>query len=298
MAGSVALGIRQTAAGVGTTDSDLRHILRARWCNRGVITGLDVTGLALAYRVSAGVAVCSRSDSDGYTEAYFGGGTTPGVTANASSSPRIDVVWLCAHDASQGDADNLVTLGVTQGQAAAAPTAPAIPAYATEVARMLVPGSATTMAGATVADSKRFAIPYGASLGILADVRDRTQETVSATNASWHTRGSATITLPTDRMVEVSYARTATTHDFGSTGSIVADVQVDGSSVVTSELAFSGAWETRELRDVVRMTAGTHTVSVRDGWHEGAAVEFIATKSGYQAANVGMRMLVVDRGVA
>lgn len=296
---NVAFGVRQTADGIGTTDADIRHMLAKKWLDKGVVGGLQVSGgSTMAYNVSAGMAICSRGASDGFTEAYWSGGATPTVEANASSNPRIDVVWITAHDMSQGDTDNLVTVGVTRGTAAASPSAPTIPTYATEVARMLLPGGSATTRNATVNASGPFAIPYGASLGILADIVDKTSEVVSAENSSWKTRASATVALSSDRMLEVSYARTATTHDFGETGSIVVDIVVDGVSLAMSEIAFSGAWETKEFREIIKVDAGTHTIAVRDGWHEGAAVDFIASKPGYATANVGMRVLVVDRGVA
>lgn len=296
---NVAFGVRQTANGIGTTDTDIRHMLAQKWLNKGIVGGLQVSGgSTMAYNVSAGMAICSRGASDGFTEAYWSGGATPTVEANSSSNPRIDVVWITAHDMSQGDTDNLVTIGVTKGTAAASPSAPTIPTYATEVARMLLPGGSTTTKNATVNASRPFSIPYGASLGILADIRDKTSEVVSVENPSWKTRASATVVLSSDRMLEVSYARTATTHDFSKVGSIVVDIVIDGVSLATSEIAFSGAWETKEFREIIKVDAGTHTIVVRDGWHEGAAIDFIASKSGYATANVGMRVLVVDRGVA
>lgn len=158
---NTAFGVAQTSAGVGTTDTDMRKIIAAQWESTGVIDGLEVTGTtSLYYRVAAGVAVCSKGASDGKTLAYFSGGNTSTVSANSSGNPRIDCVWITAHDATQGDSDNLVTLGVTQGTAAATPTAPTIPTYATLLAAMLVPAGATTTANAYRAKKPSAATPY------------------------------------------------------------------------------------------------------------------------------------------
>lgn len=161
---NTAFGVAQTSAGVGTTDTDMRKIIAAQWESTGVIDGLAVTGTtSLYYKVAAGVAVCSKGASDGKTLAYFSGGSTPTVSANSSGNPRIDCIWITAHDATHGDSDNLVTLGVTQGTAAATPTAPTIPTYATLLAAMLVPAGATTTATATIAVSATVPNHYGMS---------------------------------------------------------------------------------------------------------------------------------------
>lgn len=161
---NTAFGVAQTSAGVGTTDTDMRKIIAAQWESTGVIDGLAVTGTtSLYYRVAAGVAVCSKGVSDGKTIAYFGGGNTSAVSANSSGNPRIDCIWVTAHDATQGDADNLVTLGVTQGTPAATPVAPTLPTYATLLAEMLLPAGATTTANATVLVSATVPNFYGMS---------------------------------------------------------------------------------------------------------------------------------------
>lgn len=161
---NTAFGVAQTSAGVGTTDTDMRKIIAAQWESTGVIDGLAVTGTtSLYYKVAAGVAVCSKGASDGKTLAYFSGGNTSAVSANSSGNPRIDCIWITAHDATQGDSDNLVTLGVTQGTPAATPVAPTLPTYATLLAEMLLPAGATTTANATVLVSATVPNFYGMS---------------------------------------------------------------------------------------------------------------------------------------
>lgn len=161
---NTAFGVAQTSAGVGTTDTDMRKIIAAQWESTGVIDGLAVTGTtSLYYAVAAGVAVCSKGASDGKTLAYFAGGNTDTVSANSSGNPRIDSVYIYSNDVNQSDADNLVHIGVVSGTAAAVPTAPTIPTYATLLAEMLVPAGATTTATATIAVSATVPNHYGMS---------------------------------------------------------------------------------------------------------------------------------------
>ncbi|MDD6565952.1 MAG: hypothetical protein PUF11_04085, partial [Parafannyhessea umbonata] len=120
----VALGIRNNGSD-GTTPLALRLALAALFPQSGILSGLGVKGSSsLAYSVAQGVAVCTRGAGDGSTLATVSAGSTPAVAANGAGYPRIDAVWVTAHDKDQGDADNHVTLGVTQGTAAASPARP------------------------------------------------------------------------------------------------------------------------------------------------------------------------------
>ena len=159
---STALGVAQDdGTGLGTTDTAFRQITGAEWTNKGIVAGLAVTGTSsLAYHVAAGVAICSKGDSDGKTKAYWEGGNTAAVAGNTSGNARIDSVYIYANDLTQGDADNLVHIGVAQGTAAATPSAPDIPPYATRLADLRLPGGSTSTAGATLTLAGPQAIPF------------------------------------------------------------------------------------------------------------------------------------------
>ena len=289
---STAFGIQQTSAGVGTTAADMRHILAAQWESTGVVDGLAVTGgTSLAYRVASGVCVCSRGASDGKVLAWWPGGATPAVSAANATYPRIDAIWLCAHDASQGDADNLVTLGVTQGTPAAAPTAPTIPTYATLLAQMVMPAGATTTANATQATSVGYAVPYGASLGILIDTTDTTNGDVSAT--SERTISSSTIHLPTDRLVDIRF--TITMYAPAGAASIYVRPYIDGVLVRSFEVALSGSSlaVSQCFEDTETLSAGNHTVTVKVISATTSTVHCYYSPSGW----AGQRVQVVDAGV-
>jgi len=290
---SVAFGIPQTPDGkVGTTVSDMRHILAAQWASTGVVDGLAVSGTTtLAYEVASGVAVLSRGDSDGKVLAWFPGGSTPAVSAANASDPRIDVVWLCAHDASQGDADNLVTLGVTQGTPAAAPTAPTIPTYATPLAQMLVPAGATTTANAYRATPVGYAIPYGASLGKLGD----TTWSQSSDYDSAITLPAHTIHLPTQRLVSVEVTVTCASLS-GSDGSVYVHLYLDGVLMRTFEhRTFPSSATSGFYRDVWTVPAGDHSVyaTIVPG-----VANFHTYGTGDANGWAGQRLMTFDEGVS
>ena len=289
---STAFGVRQTQAGVGTTPSDMRRILGAQWECVGVVDGLAVTGAtSLAYRVASGVAVCSKGASDGKVLAWFPGGSTPAVAASDASYPRIDVVWVASHDAEQGDPDNLVTLGVTQGTPAATPTAPAIPTYATELMRMRMPAGATTTANATGVASVGFAIPYGSSLGILLDHTDTTNDDVAA--SAERVIASGSVSLPTDRLVDMKF--TITMYAPKGAASIYVRPYIDGTLVRSFEVALSGLplAASQFFEDTQTLTAGNHTIAVKVISATTDTVHCYYSPSGW----AGQRVQVVDAGV-
>lgn len=100
MVDTSALGVSAVRAGDGWQGCDAlthRKILQSHWASTGIIAGLGVSASdTLAYQVDAGVAVTSRSGTDGAMEAYWGGGLSAEVEANQSTNPRIDCVWLPA----------------------------------------------------------------------------------------------------------------------------------------------------------------------------------------------------------
>lgn len=290
---SVAFGV-QNQGDVGTTASDLRHILASRWGSTGVVAGLAVTGSGLAYNVAAGMAICSKGASDGMTEAWWPGGATADVSANSSSNPRIDAVWVTSHDATQGDSDNLVAVGVTQGTPAASPAVPTIPTYATLVAAMLLPAGATSTSAASVSASGAQAVPYGASLGILVDQVDTTN-TSTAIPSGYRTYAAGTFTLPTARYVDIKRVFTLASLT-SADASVYTRVLVDGAQVSQGEVRCYGSpalATSQYMENTIRLEAGTHTVQAQMQAGVNTARKFWS--SGGWA---GQTLQVVDAGVA
>ena len=307
---STALGVSPDKDGNGVTPVTHRRIIASQWHNTGVIDGLAVTGgNDLAYHVAAGVAVCQRTQADGKTLAYWAGGATKTVAAGDASNPRIDRVWIQSHDQTDlGDADSQVTIGVTQGTAAASPVAPAAPAGVTTLALMRMPAGATRTSAATQTGSTDWAIPYGATLGLLGE--DKNTYTGLSNDKGTkvpHLKNTVTIRVPTDRIVELEWKGCASDAKSGVTGgdyiSLMDWFEVDGTPVDGSAAEFdlNVTWQQLHHTHILKLTKGTHTVRSwyewRGGnwevyWHAGEAG---GTKG---VTYPGAILRVWDRGVA
>lgn len=306
---ATALGISPDADNNGVTPSVHRQIIAAQWHNTGVIDGLAVSGRSdLSYAVSQGVAVCSRGTADGKTIAYWPGGTTGAVQAGDPSNPRIDVVWVAAHNAVEyKDTDNSVVVGVTQGTPAANPVAPNAPAGATVIRRMRMPANATTTSSATAVDTVNYAIPYGASLGLLAyDDQSKINQVMNDGGKHVpHLLNRRSITLPTDRLVELDWSGCVSDGKVNVATdwiSLMHWFKVDGKDIpyAAVELHVSRTWEQFHHNHIMTLAAGTHTIESwyewRNGnwevsWHCGGSAN---EHGGYP----GSILAVWDRGVA
>lgn len=264
---NVALGIRNNGAD-GTTPLALRLALAALLPQAGILSGLGVRGSSsLAYSVAQGVAVCTRGAGDGSTLATVAAGSTPAVAANGTGYPRIDAVWVTAHDKDQGDADNHVTLGVTQGTAAASPARPSVPTYATVLAYMRLPAGATTTAQATVEARGDLAAASGGTLGLLGEAALNADREVS-TGGSWSDfyTVAVTVTVPSRHLVRVDYRATlvAPGSNVGWTR-VRPYLTVDGAEVKGSRRkwpAWTGPEITHSSSCATELAAGTHTVEL------------------------------------
>lgn len=288
---STAYAVQQDGT-IGTTAADLRKMIAYKWASTGIVGGLKVTGRSnLAYNVAAGMAICSKGASDGCTEAYWPGGQTPAVSANSGSNPRLDAIWVTSHDKTQGDADNLVTVGVTQGTPAATPEPPTIPADATLLALMQMPAGATKTSAASAYSVGAGAIPYGSSLGVLVDGVDKANRSVLP--ASEYVYAQGTFTLPTRRQVDIKQTFTWRC-TAGADGSAYTSVFVDGAQVSACEVRAEPSLATSQyLETSVVLEAGTHTVQgkIRRGVN-GDKVERYWSANGW----AGQHMQVVDAG--
>ena len=305
---TVALGISPDSAGNGVTPLTHRRIIQAQWANTGIIDGLAVSGRSdLRYNVGAGVAVCQRSASDGMTLAYHAGGQTPAVSAGDPSNPRIDLVWITSHNKSEySDSDNKVTLGATQGTPAASPVEPKCPTGCTVLRKMRMPAGATATSSATALWTADYALPYGASLGKIAEHWDRRDMTGDSTVKKMYYEQLVEFDLPTDRMLEFSYkvnysAAGATSWEDTShrsewaVGFQVDNVDLDHSC---SNFVSYGAWETHETSYISAVSAGHHTARVRTWLQNGSAPVFHYNGSTdtKDALWCGRRFLIWDRG--
>lgn len=305
---TTALGVQPDSNGNGVTPEVHRQIIAAQWHNAGIIDGLGVTGRGdLRYNVAAGVAVCSKGTADGKTLAYWPGGQTSAVSAGDASNPRIDLVWITAHNPKVGDADNSVVVGVTQGTPAANPVAPRLPAGCTLLRSMRVPANATATSSATAVDTVNYAIPYGASLGLLAyDDQSKINQVMNDGGKQVpHLLNRRTITLPTDRLVELDWSGCVSDGKINEATdwiSLMHWFKVDGKDIpyAAVELHVQRTWEQFHHNHIMTLAAGTHTIESwyewRNGnwevtWHYGGSAN---EHGGYP----GSILAVWDRGVA
>ena len=266
---TTALGIMQASDGTGTDALTHRRIIKSRWANTGIITGLTVTGRSdLKYSVSAGCAVVSRSASDGYAEAYWEGGTTSAVSAGDPSNPRIDLVWIKANDLQQGDPDNRVHIGVTQGTPSASPVAPSAPAGCLPLSSFRIGAGATSTRGAVLVENGMYAIPHGATLGLLGQNVNTADYMGSANEREWFYENSVQFAVPTNRLVELVYSATFYNENCDWLSWGIGAFQMDGSDIPhsgTEWQASNGVWEDHTVSCLVSVSAGTHTARVRNG---------------------------------
>ena len=265
----VALGVRDRD-GVGTTPLAMRRVIGGVFPRTGIVGGCRVAGgPALAYEVAAGVAVCSKGAGDGCTLAAVSAGSTPAVAANAAGHDRIDAVWVTSHDPDGGDADNLVTLGVTEGTASATPARPTAPTYATVLAYMRVPAGATTLSTATVEAVGDVASPAGGSLGQLGHAALNGSRDVG-TGGHWtdYYACATSVTVPSRHLARADYhatLKTAAQSSTAWTGTIMY-LTLDGSEVAGSRRIChltQGVEQTFSASCGFEAPAGAHTVELR-----------------------------------
>lgn len=261
---TTALGIAQSSTGQGVDPLTHRRIIGGKWQNIGIVSGLGVTGRSdLSYDVAPGVAIASRSESDGYTELYFEGGTAGPVSAGDPSNPRIDVVWVKANDLQQGDPDNIVHVGVTEGTPSPSPVAPSVPAGCTPLVKNLMPANATSTSAATLNEDGYVAIPYGASMGLLLDLVDTSNADMTAS----YTPCSGQVQLPTDRYLSLKVTISMGAIDgpwSDGDGSVYCYLRVDGRNVDGREIRLraEGAAVSNYYEKTVKVARGQHSVSL------------------------------------
>ncbi len=263
---TTALGVAADSNGNGLDALTYRRLTRQLWHNTGVIGWLTVSGLSsLYYQVAAGAAVCSMADSDGYTQAYWPGGTTENpVSAGDATYPRIDVVYMLANT---GTPDNRVHVAVASGTPASSPVKPSLPTGALEIMSMLMPAGATSTSSATAADdSMTFAIPYGAQLGLLNQVHNTASNALSE-DSKWHNQASLKVTVPTDRLVDIQWRCAASVPSTGSSdvdvnsnfGDYLLRLTIDGDTMESNRILVTRFDTVAELNFHYTLTKGTRT---------------------------------------
>lgn len=155
------------------------------------------------------VAALTRGVADGASFIANDGSVQQEIPAAPSANSRYDVVWVRQRDAQTAvapDGDNLPVFGVASGAASATPSLAtvlaSIPRGALPLASLLVPSTATTTNGMTVAQIA----PYTAAAGSPFQVR--TVADVNATLLSDVLVGQRVQTLDTGVLFEVRITNT------------------------------------------------------------------------------------------
>lgn len=298
------LGTPQNSKGEGLDAPTHRQIIKALYPNTGVITGLTVKGQnTLTYHIDPGVGVASRGGADGNRIYYYSGGDTSAISPADAANPRIDTIWIKPQDPTTDNDLIDVTIGVTQGTPATNPTKPNPPAACTALAYMRLPAGASTTSQAVLVDSQDYAIPYGSGGQLLGENVNTLDQIGDSTSRKWYYENPVTFTVPTDRTVELEYECTFTNDSGEWIAWGVGAFQLDGKDLPhsgTEWVGDHGIWATHQVKYVVTVTKGTHTVRVRNGKTSGSAFVRPSFKYGLhdEIEYQGRTLRVWDRGVA
>lgn len=270
MAETTALGV-PALNNEGVDSLTHRKIIGAMWRSTGIAVGMGVKGTStMAYSVGEGMVVTSRGDADGKMEAYWDGGETAAVSANAGSYPRIDAVCLIAHNHKLGDDDNRVHVMVAEGTPAMNPTRPAIPTGATVLSYMRLPAGATTTANATREGEIDYAIHYASGGNVMGSKAQQQRFELTARENSKATYNSMRVSLPTDRMLRMvasvcfSAKGANGALDFSKYTELRIQFRIDGVGYgPIANLNGWGAWQSRQCEVSQRCGRGDHTVDIQ-----------------------------------
>lgn len=235
----------------GTSSKDIRNITAGLY-SPGVISGALVTTSAssMQYTVSAGVAAFPIAVGETVL------GAVPATVVSTSAAPvsgqRIDIIY-----AQQGlpTVDGHSNINVRVGTS--------LPARSVELGRRIILPSSTNTNASQKTGDVTYAIPYGASMGIIHQYRDTRNGIINHARTVVNT---ANIFLPTDRMVRISLlsamsSLNANRWDASKYCSTGYDVWVD--TMYRSHFQTTGldkVWSTFQFSDIYTLLAGQHTI--------------------------------------
>lgn len=242
-----------------TSSADLRRLLGALWVNTDrnpLLTGGDVTGrAAMSYAYTAGVGAAKVGD--GAVVLTWGPGNTSPVTV--PSTARTDVIYC--------GLDGAVRVG-TEGSVNESEVI--------VLRKMRAPGGMSATTQATPAGSRRFALPYGASVGWLGAWMHVYSGDVSKSE-TFSTLTSIPFWVPTNRLVDIQLHQSIHGRvDYGlpdtdarklATGAMAYRVSLDGSRLRQLEMRYDRyrAVSNHSIH-MVPVTEGNHTLLVERRW--------------------------------
>lgn len=229
----------------GTQSSDIRKIFGGLY-SPGIISGctISTSPSVMSYTVAAGVVAIKTATGETILA------PVPATTVNTAAAPatgsRTDIIYVQQRYPSiEGDAN--IAIGV----------ATTLPARAVALKKYIVSAGNANTNAAVWTGGVDYSIPFGASLGILHQHRN--------TDNSWFTTaaafGTASIYLPTDRLLRVSILTSVSAADAGYCEGAF-DFKLDGvKKWKWNTTSLGQAWATYYWSDTIVVSAGNHTVS-------------------------------------
>lgn len=304
---SGAFGIAQNSEGKGLLARDLRKIIEGSYTSPGIIKGGEISGNQnLTYHVGETVGLVSRGAADGMSMFYLSPTDTPSVSAG-STLPRIDTIWVKALDPELDNDQYGVQVGVTSGTPSQNPLPAKLDPSVTRLMDMLVQANTTNLAtGAVQNGSYDFAVPYGSSLGMLAQTEDtRTNVDGDPSIRKFHYELDTKFYVPTDRYVEfiydgdVAYFGAALNEAMSWASEFDLDKQQVLYSARETIIAF-GFWTHVRNDKIIKVSQGTHLVRIKNGiaYKQGNGYPHFHYGTDNGLSYPGRRLQVWDRGVA
>jgi len=283
-------GAPADSGGARTTPATVQKIIAAQYTNSPdspVIGGGAVSGLAtMAYHVAAGVGLVATADGAVFV-AWDNLDT--GFTTAPASGTATDVIFA--------DADGQVNVA-RQTDA---------PAGVCVLDKRTVPSGTTATTATTSVWGRKFALPYGASLGLLGENVNEMDGTGSGTPWQWYTEQPVTFYLPTDRLVKLEFSGCISAAQSGGVadrGGWFINFRIDGVDLPGSGCEFSldNVWQGKRWEFTTELSEGTHTAHVRSCNTYGVAPVFhynSRNAPGQETTQyIGRVFRVWDQGVA
>lgn len=268
----------------GTTSADLRKIMGAMY-SPGLVKGGGITlsATSMSYRVNEGVGVIKMSDTENVI------GYWPAVNSLVPTNlavPRTDYVYAYQKTPA---ADNDANLIVMVGNSLPATRAVLLSTFTYKA-------GATSSNDAVVTSNVDWSIPYGASLGVLAEQTD----TLNGTFTTRSVIVNRSFYLPTDRRVRFHFntvVRSNGASGFSDTGYCEAHygLNVDGNQIAFwRSPGLHQAWSDIQFETAANLPAGQHVVTLSRTRGVGPGTPFQIYGQG---STPGAVLTVTDDGV-
>ena len=253
------LGKAPNGSGTGTSPADLQRIIGASYMGSGLLPngGGLVSGTAgMAYAVAAGTAMMWTDSAQKRGMLVPFEAATVSTDAAPATGSRTDTVYV--------DGEGAVRVAI--GSASAPSGVP--------IARFTVPAGITATTSASQRLDRDFAIPVGASLGMLTHWQDPGGGAVGPADTVRH---QAQFYLPSDRVlrVDVSVVLRSVVSDAPGTCQVGVEL-VSGTTVWSRwiDLRHGSAWDSRGFALSTVMPEGICTFKLRTRLPAGGGGQF------------------------